>query len=93
MNAKDVELVIASFRNGNADTFTSHDFINKFVYDCNEQYLTLLKKYNGNKRTTHSVMANYLRYHANKLGIARGESKAYTFNVNGNLTVSRVWNH
>ncbi|GEM_PF-6892396 len=93
MNANDFELVIASFRNGNTNTFTSHDFINKFVYDFNEQYQELLNKYKGSKRITHSLIANYLRYHASELGITRNASKAKTFNVNGNVTESRVWSH
>ena len=93
MEHDDVLRIVNHFRNGNAQTFTSHDFINQFVYHYQEQYQHLLLRYNGSKRVTHSVIANYLRYHAEELGITRNLHRTKTFNVTGNMSDSRLWNH
>ncbi len=39
------------------------------------------------------LQANYLRYHTAELEITRDANKAMTFNVNSNITESRIWNH
>lgn len=89
---EDIRNVLAAFSRGNASSFTSHDFINKFTFESRETYEMLLFEFNGNRHLAHAYIANYLRYHANELLIERDPHKARTFNVTGNLSESRIWN-
>lgn len=90
---EDVRNVLEAFFRGNASSFTSHDFINKFTFECRDTYEMLLHELHGNRYLTHAYIANYLRYHANELLIERNPHKARTFNITGNLSESRIWNH
>ena len=91
MNQEEVMRVIAGFRNGNAESFDSHDFINKFMVEFQESYEDMLRRYNGDARKTNSAIGLYLSNNAATLGITRG-SKQDSFNVNYNVTSNQNWN-
>ena len=87
----DVQNVLTAYLRGNSSSFTSHDFISKFIIDHRETYELLLAEFNGRQNLAHAYIANYLRNHARRL-IKRDSLKARTFNVTGNLSESRIWN-
>lgn len=55
--------------------------------------IALLGGIHGRRALAHAYLANYLRYHTAELEITRDANKAMTFNVNSNITESRIWNH
>lgn len=92
INLEEIRTVVNRFRDGNGVYFTSHDFIYAFIDLYNNSYNQILTTYNGNRRTCHQVLANYLRRHQTDLSISKdGTRKKLTYNVNGNVTESQVW--
>jgi hypothetical protein len=88
-----IRQVVFSFVNGNSQSFNSHDFINKLILEDRNVYDDVLEHFHGRRALAHAYFANYLRYHTEDLGITRDASKAMTFNVNSNISASRIWNH
>ncbi len=88
-----IRQVVFSFVNGNSRSFTSHDFINKLILEDRNTYDEVLQLFHGRRALAHAYLANYLRYHTEELGITRDANKAMTFNVNSNISESRIWNH
>lgn len=93
MTLQEAQGIIAQFQNGNFNKFDSHDFINNYSNNNHASYTAMLASYNGNKRITHLVIANFLRRNANILGISPLPNKKLTFSVNANLTPNKVWNN
>ena len=88
-----IRQVVFSFVNGNSRSFTSHDFINKLILEDRNTYDEVLQLFHGRRALAHAYLANYLRNHTAELEITRDANKAMTFNVNSNITESRIWNH
>lgn len=86
----DLIIIINSMR----DTFSSHDFIEKFSQKFEPNYIEMLVKYKDSGhafQTVHSMIAKYLSLHMKELGIVKSP-KDGSENVFGSTDIIQWWN-